>query len=195
MGVGNYAQGLILALVMASTWAANGEEERLGTRPGLNDSDCKWGSGGHHAGTPQTPGEPRRITVGGLDHKWNTFGFNYARWALNLTLHQNDTLVFQYKLPTKDTHPHSVYMFKHWDYLSFTDCNLTNAKMVADQTQGADAGFEFVLDQAATPYLFACGERGGLHCSTGLMRFMVVPLPHDCGVPTQHGPHGRRMLA
>ncbi|XP_059298309.1 uncharacterized protein LOC132051015 isoform X2 [Lycium ferocissimum] len=51
------------------------------------------------------------------------------------------------------------------------------AKRIADPTEGAGEGFEFVLNKMR-PYYFACGENEGVHCKTGNMKFFVIPLKH-----------------
>ncbi|XP_058099964.1 uncharacterized protein LOC131244358 [Magnolia sinica] len=110
--------------------------------------------------------------VGGSDN-WR-FGFNYSDWAhKNGPFYQNDTLVFKYDPPNSTTFPHSVYLLEN--NTSYQACELKNATLVANQTQGGGTGFEFVLCEIKD-YYFACGERNGTHCSTGLMKFVVRPL-------------------
>ncbi|KAL5982395.1 hypothetical protein ACLOJK_016466 [Asimina triloba] len=110
--------------------------------------------------------------VGGSEH-WR-FGFNYSDWALkNGPFFQNDTLVFMYDPPNATTFPHSVYLLKNSS--EYEACNLTEAVVVGNVTDGGGEGFRFVLGQNKS-YFFACGERGGIHCNAGLMKFAVEPL-------------------
>ncbi|KAI3974601.1 hypothetical protein MKX01_029591 [Papaver californicum] len=114
---------------------------------------------------------PRTINVG---ENWR-FGFNYTEWSIhNGPFFVEDTLVFKYKAPNATTPPHSVYLFR--DYWSFLSCNLKRAKMVGNLNQGSGKGFKFVL-QRLQPYFFGCGERVGIHCNLGMMKFAVVPFP------------------
>lgn len=85
--------------------------------------------------------------------------------------------VFKYDPPnTNGTgFPHSVYLLPN--YRSFNKCDFRRAKRIADPTQGAGEGFEFVLKKMQT-YYFACGEHQGIHCKTGNMKFAVMPLKH-----------------
>ena len=53
------------------------------------------------------------------------------------------------------------------------------AKLVAGVMQGAGSGFEFVLRKRKTHY-FVCGERGGIHCTMGQMKFTVKPKSSAC---------------
>ncbi|MCL7028614.1 hypothetical protein MKW94_009546 [Papaver nudicaule] len=116
---------------------------------------------------------PRTINVGGSEN-WR-FGFNYTEWSVhNGPFFVKDTLVFKYEAPNATTPPHSVYLFS--DYWSYMSCNLKRAKMVGNIRQGSGKGFKFVL-QKFQPYFFACGEHGGGHCNTGMMKFAVVPFP------------------
>ncbi|KAJ0009712.1 hypothetical protein Pint_34465 [Pistacia integerrima] len=79
----------------------------------------------------------------------------------------------QYDPPSSNVFPHSVYLLPNlWSYLT---CDLSRAKMIANSTQGGGDRFKFVLKRWQ-PYYFACGERGGLHCRYGNMKFMVMPL-------------------
>ena len=85
--------------------------------------------------------------------------------------------VFTYDPPNATTHAHSVYMMRNLaDYQS---CNLKAAKLVAGVTEGAGAGFEFVLKKRKMHY-FVCGERQGLHCTAGQMKFIVKPKSSVC---------------
>ncbi|XP_052193018.1 uncharacterized protein LOC127801705 [Diospyros lotus] len=123
----------------------------------------------HHNGTTRVPS---RIIVGGSKN-WQ-FGFNYTDWALKIgPFYLNDTLVFKYDPPSGSNHPHSVYLLP--DFWSFLNCDLKRAKLVADPTQGGGAGFEFTL-RRWQPHYFACGERDGVHCNQGMMKFFVMPL-------------------
>ncbi|XP_058099963.1 uncharacterized protein LOC131244357 [Magnolia sinica] len=116
------------------------------------------------------------IIVGGSEH-WH-YGFDYNRWAFqNGPFYQNDTLVFKYDPPSNTTFPHSVYLFKN--FRSFMKCNLNQSTLVGNVMQGGGDGFKFVLKERK-PYLFACGERGGIHCNAGLMKFFVWPLKAPC---------------
>lgn len=83
--------------------------------------------------------------------------------------------VFKYQAPNGTVRPHSVYMFRN--FRDFIRCDIRRAKMIADNTQGAGDGFEFVLSRWQ-PYYFACGERDGFHCRVGKMRFSVMPMLH-----------------
>ncbi|KAJ3695861.1 hypothetical protein LUZ60_001238 [Juncus effusus] len=115
--------------------------------------------------------DARRFIVGD-DMHW-TFGYNYTDWALkNAPFHTNDTLVFKYDPPSNTTHAHSVYLMR--SLKSYTACNLKTAIMVANITQGGGSGFEFVLKKRKHHY-FVCGERDGLHCTIGNMKFIVLP--------------------
>lgn len=79
-------------------------------------------------------------------------------------------VVFRYDPPNDTTRPHSVYMFQNlW---SFLNCDLSQARMVGNQTQWGGDGFEFVLKRWK-PLCFAWGEHDGLHCKDRLMRFSV----------------------
>lgn len=81
--------------------------------------------------------------------------------------------VFMYDPPNSTTFPHSVYLLRNHN--SFKACDLKGAKLVADTMQGCGKGFKFVL-MKRKHYYFACGERGGFHCSAGLMKFYAKPL-------------------
>ncbi|KAL5538704.1 hypothetical protein UlMin_044014, partial [Ulmus minor] len=61
------------------------------------------------------------------------------------------------------------------DLRSFKNCDFSNAKKLANWTQGAGEGFKFALDKWQ-PYYFACGESNGFHCKVGLMKFFVMPM-------------------
>ncbi|TXG64377.1 hypothetical protein EZV62_011371 [Acer yangbiense] len=116
-----------------------------------------------------------KIIVGGSDH-WR-YGFNYSVWAFqNNPFYVNDVLVFKYNPPSKTQFHHSVYLLPNmWSYLA---CDLSRAKLIANTTQGDGEGFEFVLKKRWQPYYFVCGERGGLHCKDGGMKFFVKPMLH-----------------
>ncbi|RLN19204.1 glycine-rich protein-like [Panicum miliaceum] len=109
--------------------------------------------------------------------RW-TWGYNYTDWVIRKgPFFQNDTLVFMYDPPNATVHAHSVYMMRNAaDYQS---CNLKAAKLVAGVMQGAGSGFEFVLRKRKTHY-FVCGERGGIHCTMGQMKFIVKPKSSAC---------------
>ncbi|KAK9988304.1 hypothetical protein SO802_028543 [Lithocarpus litseifolius] len=126
-------------------------------------------SGPYHPNNQQTS---NKIIVGDSYH-WN-FGFNYIDWAIKHgPFYVNDTLVFKYEPPTPKIFPHSVYLLPNLE--SFTKCDLKNAKMEGNTTQGAGEGFEFVLKTPGQPHYFACGERNGFHCLNGTMKFLVTP--------------------
>ncbi|KAI3448091.1 hypothetical protein Pfo_004756 [Paulownia fortunei] len=113
-----------------------------------------------------------RIVVGGSEN-WR-FGFNYTDWAIkNGPFYLNDTLVFKYDPPNDTTFPHSVYLLPN--FWSYQNCDLRRAIKIGEVNQGAGEGFEFVLKRWQ-PYYFACGERNGIHCKVGLMKFTVWPL-------------------
>ncbi|XP_031266605.1 uncharacterized protein LOC116125011 [Pistacia vera] len=114
----------------------------------------------------------RKIVVGGQEH-WR-FGYKYTSWALKTPFCVDDVLVFKYDAPNATTFPHSVYLLP--DFVSFLDCDLSRATLVANTTQGGGDGFEFVLKDWLRPYYFACGENKGLHCKDGNMKFAAVPL-------------------
>jgi hypothetical protein len=77
-----------------------------------------------------------------------------------------------YDPPTNITHPHSVYLMNN--LRSYLACDLNKARMVGNVIQGGGSGFEFVLKKRK-PHYFACGERNGIHCTIGLMKFVVTP--------------------
>ncbi|KAI3889798.1 hypothetical protein MKX03_033836 [Papaver bracteatum] len=125
--------------------------------------------------------KPRTINVGGSEN-WR-FGLNQGRtqdfllgrWSVNNgPFFVKYTLVFKYEAPNATTPSHSVYLFR--DYWSFLSCNLKRAKMVGNLNQGSGKGFKNFL-QKFQPYFFACGERAGLHCNLGMMKFDVVHFP------------------
>ncbi|BAF19061.1 blue copper protein 1b [Oryza sativa Japonica Group] len=109
--------------------------------------------------------------------RW-TWGYNYTDWVIKKgPFFQNDSLVFMYDPPNATTHAHSVYMMRNAaDYQS---CNLKAAKLVANVMQGAGSGYEFVL-RKRKPHYFVCGERGGIHCTMGQMKFIVKPKSSAC---------------
>ncbi|CAA0830929.1 Cupredoxin superfamily protein [Striga hermonthica] len=112
----------------------------------------------------------RTIVVGGTDN-WN-YGVNYTDWLIkNGPFYIGDTLVFSYT-----TH-HSVYLMKDWG--SFINCSMEGSILIGSTTAGAGAGFKVTLEPAPfwQPYLFVCGEKNGIHCSAGQMKFPVWPLP------------------
>ncbi|XP_042509142.1 blue copper protein 1a-like [Macadamia integrifolia] len=117
----------------------------------------------------------KTIDVGGSEG-WH-FGFNYSVWALsNGPFYVNDTLVFKYDPPNSTTFPHNVFLLKNfWSYLK---CNLSGATLVGNETVGGGEGLKFVINKFK-PYYFACGEKNGLHCNEGRMKFAFIPLPFD----------------
>ncbi|XP_047324850.1 blue copper protein 1b-like [Impatiens glandulifera] len=122
---------------------------------------------------------PRNIIVGGSNN-W-TFGFNYTDWALkNGPFYIGDSLVFKFNPPTNDpnSHPHSVYRLR--TYQNFVNCDLKRAKKIAGNSDGAGQGFSFRL-KTCKPHYFSCGEKDGLHCNMGMMKFPVFPL-----IPSWH---------
>ncbi|KAL5855656.1 hypothetical protein ACOSQ4_005458 [Xanthoceras sorbifolium] len=115
---------------------------------------------------------PNKIIVGGSDH-WR-YDFNYSVWAFqNAPYYVNDVLVFKYDPPSRTPFVHSVYLLPNMR--SYLNCDLSRAKLIANTTQGGGEGFEFVLKRWK-PYYFACGERNGLHCNQGKMKFFVMPM-------------------
>ncbi|XP_050234898.1 uncharacterized protein LOC126683109 [Mercurialis annua] len=132
-----------------------------------------WSTPKHGYRSPKYTNTPKKIVVGGSAN-W-TFGFDYSVWAFrNGPLYVNDTLVFKYDQPKNNsTHPHSVYLLPNiWSLMT---CNLTDAVMIADGSQGGGGGFEFVLEKWQ-PYYFACGGGDGIHCNLGKMKFYVLPM-------------------
>ncbi|KAL4615503.1 hypothetical protein ACB092_07G130000, partial [Castanea dentata] len=124
--------------------------------------------GPYHPNNEQTS---KKIIVGGSNH-WS-FGFNYTDWAFKHgPFYLNSTLVFKYDPPTPKTFPHSAYLLPNLQ--SFIKCDLKNAKIAGNTTQGAGEGFQFVL-KTSQPHYFACGERNGFHCINGTMKFFVIP--------------------
>ncbi|KAF3320696.1 blue copper protein-like protein [Carex littledalei] len=77
-----------------------------------------------------------------------------------------------YDPPTNITHPHSVYLMNN--LRSYLACDLKKARMVGNVIQGGGSGFEFVLKKRK-PHYFVCGERNGIHCTIGLMKFVITP--------------------
>ncbi|XP_059298308.1 uncharacterized protein LOC132051015 isoform X1 [Lycium ferocissimum] len=148
-------------------------------------ADFNWGPRSwSKTNCPYTTEHPPNVTqtsnkfvVGGSED-WH-YGFNYRMdWARKCApFFVNDTLVFKYDPPNANGtgFPHSVYLLKN--YGSLIRCNFTGAKRIADPTEGAGEGFEFVLNKMR-PYYFACGENEGVHCKTGNMKFFVIPLKH-----------------
>ncbi|KAK6241022.1 Phytocyanin domain - like 10 [Theobroma cacao] len=169
-----HAHGLILVLIAASMLGGSMGSKDWGHSSNYTGWGWGWGSGWgsqNNQTLNQTEG-PNKIIVGGSEN-WH-YGFNYSEWAFqNAPFYFNDTLVFKYDPPSNNTFPHSVYLFH--DFWSYLNCDLKRAKMIASPTQGGGDGFEFVLKRWRSHY-FACGERNGVHCKAGGMRFMVVPL-------------------
>ncbi|OAY25433.1 uncharacterized protein LOC110605577 [Manihot esculenta] len=141
---------------------------------GIANKDWQLGGWGPKRGyhRPGHKDTPQKIIVGGSAN-W-TFGFNYSVWAFKSgPFFVNDTLVFKYDPPSEtNIHPHSVYLLP--DMWSFINCNLTRGVKIANETQGAGKGFEFVLKEWK-PYYFACGASDGYHCNVGRMKFFVLP--------------------
>ncbi|XP_059644116.1 uncharacterized protein LOC132285900 [Cornus florida] len=166
-----YALGVLILLVTASMFAVGTANKHItkGTQHwsyGFNYTD--WAS--KHL---NTSADSKRIVVGGSE-KWH-YGFNYSDWAIkNAPFYLNDTLVFKFDPPNggPTSFPHSVYLLPN--FWSFLNCDLRRAKRVASPTQGGGEGFEFVLKKWQ-PHYFACGERDGLHCKNGTMKFAVFP--------------------
>ncbi|TMW87625.1 hypothetical protein EJD97_019710 [Solanum chilense] len=149
---------------------------------GLANYDFNWGSttwnktNFPYTHPPNATHTSNRFIVGGSEN-WH-YGFNYMDWARNNTpFFVNDTLVFKYDPPNANStgFPHSVYLFPN--YWSFIKCDFRKAKRIADPSEGAGGGFEFVLKKMQT-YYFGCGEHKGIHCKTGNMKFAVMPLKH-----------------
>nr|ACG36131.1 copper ion binding protein [Zea mays] len=122
------------------------------------------------------PSRAERFVVGDAA-RW-TWGYNYTDWVIRKgPFFQNDTLVFMYDPPNATVHAHSVYLMR--TAADYQSCNLKAAKLVASVTQGAGSGFEFVLRKRKQHY-FVCGERGGIHCTMGQMKFVVKPKSSAC---------------
>ncbi|OIW10171.1 hypothetical protein TanjilG_27922 [Lupinus angustifolius] len=165
--VAKFSVGLIILVIAASMFELSMADKDWSF--GFNYTDWWSRFGNHHVNKTQQ--EPKKIIVGGSQH-WH-YGFNYTDWAIkNGPFYLNDTLVFKYDAPNATTFPHSVYMFSN--YWSFLKCEVKKAKMLANPTQGAGEGFQFVLNKWK-PYYFACGEKNGFHCNNGLMKFGVMP--------------------
>ncbi|MED6206567.1 hypothetical protein PIB30_028157 [Stylosanthes scabra] len=149
---------------------------------GFNKTDNWWSRfGNNHHPINKTQQEAKTIMVGGSQH-WQ-FGYNYSDWAIkNAPFYLNDTLAFKYEAPNA-TNPfqHSVYLFPN--FWSFKNCDIKKAKRVAKPTQGGGDGFKLVLNKWQ-PYYFACGEKNGIHCNQGLMKFAVFPMIHSSFWPT-----------
>ncbi|CAA2978308.1 CUB and sushi domain-containing 3 [Olea europaea subsp. europaea] len=166
MGLGN--SGALLILVAISMFGIGMANKNFSA--GWN------GNWNHTAGWPyghwNANQTSKRIIVGGSEN-WH-FGFNYTDWAIrNGPSYLNDTLVFKFDPPNDTTFPHSVYLLSN--FWSFQNCDLRRAQKIAQVTQGGGEGFEFVLKRWQ-PYYFACGERNGFHCKTGMMKFAVWPI-------------------
>uniref|UniRef100_J3MCE6 Phytocyanin domain-containing protein n=1 Tax=Oryza brachyantha TaxID=4533 RepID=J3MCE6_ORYBR len=109
--------------------------------------------------------------------RW-TWGYNYTDWVIKKgPFFQNDSLVFMYDPPNATVHAHSVYMMR--SAAAYQSCNLKAARLVANVMQGAGQGYEFVLKKRK-PHYFVCGERGGIHCTMGQMKFIVKPKSSAC---------------
>lgn len=82
--------------------------------------------------------------------------------------------MFKYNVPSENnTHPHNVYLLPNMR--SFLSCNISKGVKIANESQGAGEGFEFVLNKWK-PYYFVCGATDGYHCNVGGMKFFVLPL-------------------
>lgn len=62
--------------------------------------------------------------------------------CIKITVYMMLIAVFKYDPPTPNTFPHSVYMLPNLQ--SFIKCDLRNAQMQGNATQGAREGLEFV---------------------------------------------------
>ncbi|OAY85691.1 uncharacterized protein LOC109707554 [Ananas comosus] len=116
----------------------------------------------------------KEFVVGGDQH-WR-FGYNYSDWALrNFPFIDDDILVFKYDPPNGTNTPYNVMSFDNPDdYLS---CNVGKAKVLANETQGADEGFKHRLPNTNIQY-FASGINDGFQCKKGNMKFSVWPAPY-----------------
>uniref|UniRef100_A0ACD5VAI3 Uncharacterized protein n=1 Tax=Avena sativa TaxID=4498 RepID=A0ACD5VAI3_AVESA len=65
-----------------------------------------------------------------------------------------------------------------WGY-NYTDWVVKKGPFFQNVMQGAGSGFEFVLQKRKVHY-FVCGERGGIHCNAGQMKFIVKPKRSIC---------------
>ncbi|OUZ99800.1 Plastocyanin-like [Macleaya cordata] len=167
--VSTYTHGLIILLVTVSSMSL-----ALGF-PMNRTNHWRWPNPPPPRAAAAAP--PKTINVGGSEN-WR-FGFNYTDWSFrNGPFFIKDTLVFKYDPPNSNTFPHSVYLLP--DFWSFQRCDLRRAKLVGNVTQGGGEGFKFVLNKWR-PYYFVCGERAGVHCNIGMMKFAVFPLPRCHG--------------
>ncbi|XP_031376581.1 uncharacterized protein LOC116192240 [Punica granatum] len=118
------------------------------------------------AATTLVVGQAETVVVGGSEN-WRP-GYNYTDWALKSSpFYINDKLVFKYEAPQ------NVYLLPNlWSYIK---CDFKNAKLLASETNGAGNGFEVVLNQWRL-YYFASSS--GNDCSSGMMKFFAMPLPH-----------------
>lgn len=83
--------------------------------------------------------------------------------------------VFKYDPPNGTNTPYNVVSFDNPDdYLS---CNVGKAKVLANETQGADEGFKHRLPNTNIQY-FASGINDGFQCKKGNMKFSVWPAPY-----------------
>ncbi|KAG2705470.1 hypothetical protein I3760_05G055000 [Carya illinoinensis] len=162
MGGFTVAQALVLIIVAASMLAVS-----TANRSGAP----QWPSrGGRSHQFPKCKGGPKKIIVGGSE-QWR-FNFTYTEWALtNGPFYINDTLVFKY-----DSR-HSVYLLPN--LRSFLKCDLSQATLLGNVTQGGGEGFKYVLKEWK-PHYFACGEHDGIHCNLGLMKFFAIPILRWC---------------
>ncbi|XP_058735425.1 uncharacterized protein LOC131607438 [Vicia villosa] len=160
---------VIVTISMFTVTIANKDWPSFGN---FNYTDWWSRFGNHNHQINKTEQESKNINVGGSQN-WQ-FGYNYSDWAIKSgPFYLNDTLVFKYDAPNATTFPHSVYIYSSWR--SFVKCDVKKAKMVANHTQGVGEGFKFVLNKWK-PYYFSCGEKNGLHCNIGQMKFSIMPM-------------------
>ncbi|XP_011083801.1 uncharacterized protein LOC105166225 [Sesamum indicum] len=113
------------------------------------------------------------VVVGGSEG-WR-YGYNYTDWALKHgPFYINDTLVFKYGPPSKESRPHSVYLLPN--LYSYATCDFSNARLLSNLNEADGNAFSYVLNQWRPQYL-ASGEGDGSDCKEGLMKFFAVPLP------------------
>ena len=165
-----FAEGLTLLLLAASMWALGEANRSWGWGSGFNQTGWPQRSGCNNSSTSNSTNVTSKTVVVGGSQNW-VYGFNYSDWALqNGPFHLNDTLVFKYDLQPS----HNVYLLPN--FWSYVKCDMSRAKLVANESQGGGDGFSFVLKRLQ-PHYFACGVGNGFHCSTGLMKFVVTPSP------------------
>ncbi|GMN37556.1 hypothetical protein TIFTF001_006914 [Ficus carica] len=175
--MGQYSSSNYLAKALAVLLFASMLAGCMANRDGIfgfNSTDWRLRHRGswnrHHPNKTQEL--PIKIIVGGSEN-WR-FNFSYTDWAFKHgPFYVNDTLVFKYDPPVdNNSHPHNVYLLPNLE--SLMKCDLSKAKEIANATQGAGEGFEFVLEKRQ-PYYFACGASNGVHCDVGHMKFSVMP--------------------